>query len=101
MVRCRYIRALVRGRGTEWACPCALQVDSGYILGSVDQAQMPFADLGSLIIAYAKASGCLPVCLNLDSFNTVYEDEDERGEGQVSFVDPDYQDMVDLMKNLK
>jgi hypothetical protein len=66
---------------------------------------MPFSDLGTLIIAYAKNKGCLPCCLNLDSFNTVFDEEDDDdheqgGDGGSSFIDPDYQDMVSLMKEL-
>lgn len=78
------------------------KVPNGYILGSEDQNQMLYNDLGSLIIAYAKSPGCLPVCLNLDSFNSVYEEDDgaDDTENNASFVDPDYQDMVDLMGRL-
>eukprot|EP00037_Helgoeca_nana_P018590 m.177655 g.177655 ORF g.177655 m.177655 type:complete len:562 (+) comp24497_c0_seq2:2263-3948(+) len=81
------------------------KVPTGYVLGSEDQGQMPFSDLGTLIIAYAKNKGCLPCCLNLDSFNTVFDEEDDDdheqgGDGGSSFIDPDYQDMVSLMKEL-
>eukprot|EP00036_Acanthoecidae_sp_10tr_P000135 CAMPEP_0182948670 /NCGR_PEP_ID=MMETSP0105_2-20130417/59875_1 /TAXON_ID=81532 ORGANISM="Acanthoeca-like sp., Strain 10tr" /NCGR_SAMPLE_ID=MMETSP0105_2 /ASSEMBLY_ACC=CAM_ASM_000205 /LENGTH=554 /DNA_ID=CAMNT_0025088963 /DNA_START=39 /DNA_END=1703 /DNA_ORIENTATION=+ len=86
------------------------KVRDGYVLGSEEQGQMPFRDLGTLIVAYAKNRGCLPCCLNLDSFNSVFDEDEGEGEGaaaggageatQASFIDPDYQDMVELMKQI-
>ena len=70
------------------------------MLGSEDQGQLPFDDLGALIVAYSRNKGCLPACLNLDSFNSVFEeDDDDRkdGSGGESFVDPDYQTMAALI----
>eukprot|EP00035_Acanthoeca_spectabilis_P021224 m.437035 g.437035 ORF g.437035 m.437035 type:complete len:549 (+) comp18051_c0_seq1:37-1683(+) len=79
------------------------KVPDGYVLGSEDQGQMPFSDLGTLIIAYAKNKGCLPCCLNLDSFNSVFDehDEDDGDHEDGHFIDPDYQDMVSLMASVK
>eukprot|EP00038_Savillea_parva_P006586 m.164658 g.164658 ORF g.164658 m.164658 type:complete len:554 (-) comp12453_c0_seq1:126-1787(-) len=73
--------------------------DEGFVLGTEDQCQMPYPSLTALITAYTKSKGCLPCCLNLDSFNTAFEDGDhDNGEGHTSFIDPEYQDMVSLMK---
>lgn len=72
------------------------KVPQGYVLGSEAQGQSPFGDLGSLIVNYAGTPGCLPCCLSLDSFNQVYKEHDDE-KSEHSFVDPDYQDLVQLM----
>lgn len=72
------------------------KVPQGYVLGSEAQGQSPFGDLGSLIVNYASTPGCLPCCLSLDSFNQVYKEQDDV-QSEHSFVDPDYQDLVQLM----
>ena len=72
------------------------KVPQGYVLGSEAQGQSPFGDLGSLIVNYASTPGCLPCCLSLDSFNQVYKEQDDH-QSEHSFVDPDYQDLVQLM----
>lgn len=75
------------------------KVPQGYVLGSPDQGQSPFPDLGTLIVNYSATPGCLPCCLTLDSFNKAYVEADhEQEESNASFIDPDYQDLKTLME---
>jgi hypothetical protein len=61
---------------------------------------MPLPDLATLIVHYSKDKGCLPCCLNLDSFNPEAEgsgtDTDSDSDDDWEAVDPDYQDMKAL-----
>lgn len=75
------------------------KVPQGYCLGSEDQGQKPLGDLATLIIDYSRSKGCLPMCLNLDTFNKLDEesdDEDDDDGDASSFVDPDYQSLKEL-----
>jgi len=77
------------------------KVAQGYVLGSESQGQSPFPDLTTLIKHYAKDKGCLPCCLQLDSANKIYTDNENCNEAEHSFIDPEYQDLVELMGGMK
>lgn len=72
------------------------KVPEGLCLGSDDQGQKPLSDLATLVVDYSRTKGCLPCCLNLDSFNTLGGPNDSDSDDDDTFVDPDYQAMKDF-----
>eukprot|EP00049_Salpingoeca_infusionum_P019032 m.359836 g.359836 ORF g.359836 m.359836 type:complete len:537 (+) comp18764_c0_seq1:413-2023(+) len=69
----------------------------GYMMGTEVDGEKPFADLISLVHSHTRHRGILPCILEMDSVN-VTEDgaEEEGGDDDESFIDPDYQEVRNL-----